>query len=77
MSAGLERVFSGAKHTIASERISLGTEMVEISECIKSWVRIRPGRRHAVLSGVFRNSRDVNEAIEILRQVVAAEVDDD
>jgi hypothetical protein len=36
MSAGLERVFSSGKYTIAPERIRLGAKMVEIIECLKS-----------------------------------------
>jgi hypothetical protein len=36
MLAGLERVFSGGKHTIAPERIHLGATMVEMIECLKS-----------------------------------------
>ena len=66
MSAEPERVFSGTKHTIAPERIRLGPEMVEVSECIKSWVRIPPGKERAVLSGIFRNALQVEEAAAIL-----------
>ena len=32
-----ERVFSGAKHTIADQRASLKSETVELLECLKSW----------------------------------------
>ena len=66
MSAEPERVFSGTKHTIAPERIRLGAEMVEITECLKSWVRIPPGKERAVLSGIFRNATQVEEAAAIL-----------
>jgi hypothetical protein len=67
MSAGPERVFSGAKYTISLERISLGAEMVEISECLKSWVKIREGRRQGVLAGVFRHNREIEQLVEILK----------
>jgi hypothetical protein len=40
--------------------------MVEITECIKSWVRIPPGKERAVLSGIFRNALQVEEAAAIL-----------
>lgn len=66
MSAEPERVFSGTKHTIAPERVRLGPEMVEITECVKSWVRIPPGKERAVLSGIFRNALQVEEAAAVL-----------
>ena len=68
MSAGPERVFSGTRHTIAPERIRLGARMVEMTECIKSWMHVRPGRACAVLPGVFRTSQDVDETIEMLQE---------
>jgi hAT family C-terminal dimerisation region len=68
MSAGPERVFSGSKHTIAPERIRLGATMVERTECLKSWISITPGRQQAPLSGVFVNSRFVDEAINLLQK---------
>jgi hypothetical protein len=66
MSAGPERVFSGAKHTIAPERICLGAGMVEMTECLKSWIQISEGRQQAPLSGVFRENQALIEAIECL-----------
>jgi hypothetical protein len=66
MSVEPEQVFSGTKHTIAPERIRRGAEMVEITECLKSWVRISPGKEGAVLSGIFRNATQVEEAAAIL-----------
>jgi hypothetical protein len=42
-----ERVFSGAKHTLAPERIRLGAEMLGMTECLKSWVSMAPGRQRA------------------------------
>jgi hypothetical protein len=69
MSAGPERVFSGGKHTIAPERIRLGTTMVEMAECLKSWIGITPGRQQAPLSGVFADSRFVEEAIDLLQEI--------
>jgi hypothetical protein len=71
MSAGPERVFSGGKHTIASERIRLGAIMVEMAECLKSWISITPGRQQAPLSGVFRNNGFVDEAIKLLEENLA------
>jgi hypothetical protein len=68
MSAGLERVFSGAKHTIGVERISLGARMLEMAELLKSWVRITPGKTHAPLSGVFVNKHSLNEAIRVMEE---------
>jgi hypothetical protein len=48
-SAGPERVFFGAKHTLAPERIrfKLGAEMTECLKSRLSWVRIIPGRQRA------------------------------
>ena len=54
MSAGPERVFSGAKHTIAPERIRLESKMVEMTECLKSWVATSSRRQQVPLGGVFR-----------------------
>lgn len=68
MSAGPERVFSGTRHTIAPERVRLGAKMVEMTECVKSWVHIRPGRARAVLSGVFRNSQHADDALGVLQE---------
>jgi hypothetical protein len=70
MSAGPERVFSSAKHTIAPERVRLGAAVVEMTECLKSWVRISPGRQQAPLSGVFRDSRSLAEAAEYLQKAL-------
>ena len=36
MSAGLERVFSGIKHTIALKRVRLEAKILEIVELLKS-----------------------------------------
>ena len=68
MSAGPERVFSGAKHTLATGRIRLGAEMLEMTECLKSWVSIAPGRRRAPLSGVFANHQFLDEAVKVLEE---------
>jgi hAT family protein len=73
MSAGPERVFSGARHTIAPERIRLGAGMVEMTECLKSWIRISEGRQQAPLSGVFRENQALIEAIKCL-EAASAEV---
>jgi hypothetical protein len=68
MSAGPERVFSGAKHTIAPERIRLGAKMLEMVESLKSWVRITKTTGRAPLSGVFTNSRFMDEALKVLEE---------
>ena len=68
MLAGLERVFSGAKHTIALERVRLGVKMLEMAELLKSWVRISKTTGRAPLSGVFTNSRFINEALKVLEE---------
>jgi hAT family C-terminal dimerisation region len=69
MSAGPERVFSGAKHMISPERTRLqGAKVVEMTECLKSWVSITPGKQQAPLSGVFADNQFVNEAIQILEK---------
>jgi hypothetical protein len=73
MSAGPERVFSGARHTISLERMALGAKMVEISECLKSWVKIREGREQAVLAGVFRHNREIEHLTKILKEAVGYE----
>lgn len=41
MSAEAERVFSGARRTITWDRASLGASTVEMTECLKSWIRSR------------------------------------
>lgn len=66
-------MFSGSKHTIAPERIRLGATMIEMTECLKSWVRITPGRQQAPLSGVFRGSRFIDEAVEYLEMTLGTE----
>ena len=66
MSAGPERVFSGAKHTIAPERVRLGAKMLEMTESLKSWVRITKTTGRAPLSGIFMNSHFMNEALKVL-----------
>jgi len=67
MSTGPARVFSGSKDTLGIERISLGAKMLEMTESLKSWVCITPGRQHAPLSGVFVQSRFIEEVIEVLQ----------
>jgi thymidine phosphorylase len=66
MSAGPERVFSGAKHTIAPERVRIGAKMLEMAESLKSWVHISKTTGRAPLSGVFANSRFMDEALKVL-----------
>ena len=39
MSAEPKRVFSGARRTVSWERMKLGSESIEKTECLKSWIR--------------------------------------
>lgn len=64
MSAGPERVFSGARRTVSWERVQLGASMVEMTECIKSWTRIPPGRQQSLLAGAFRACQAVDSGEE-------------
>jgi len=57
MSAEAERVFSGARRTISWDRAQLGGDMVQMTECLKSW--IRSGLSH----GTFRTA-NVEEAAQ-------------
>ena len=66
MSAGPERVFSGAKYIIGIERILLRAKMLEMAELLKSWVLIIAGRKHAPLRSVFANRYLLNKAIKVL-----------
>ncbi len=68
MLAGPERVFSGAKHTIAPERVRLGVKILEIAELLKSWVHISKITGRAPLSGVFMNSGFIDEALKVLEE---------
>ena len=47
--------------------------MVEISECLKSWVKIREGREQAVLAEVFRHNREIEHLTKILKEAVGYE----
>jgi hypothetical protein len=76
ISAGPERVFSGTKHTIAPERIYLGAGIVEMTECLKSWIRILEGRQQAPLSGVFQDNQALIEAIKCLEAASAEAVEE-
>jgi hypothetical protein len=76
MSAGLERVFSGARHTIAPKRIRLGAGIVEITEYLKSWIQISEGRQQAPLSGAFQENQALTEAIKCLEAVSAEAVEE-
>jgi len=57
MSAKSERVFSGARQTISWQRSRLGAEVVEQTECLKSWIR------QVVKAGSFIT---INVAAEVL-----------
>ena len=67
MSAGPEQVFSGGKDTIAPERIRLRATIVEMAECLKSWIDITPGRQQA---GVILRIVDLwEEANDLLQEI--------
>jgi hypothetical protein len=42
--------------------------MVEICECIKSWISIPKGKNRPLLTGVFRNAEDIDSAVGILQE---------
>ena len=66
MSANPERVFLGVKYTITPERVRLGAKILEMAELLKSWVRITKAIGRVPLSGVFANSRFMDEALKVL-----------
>ena len=68
----MSAMFSGAKKTITPERNKLGGTMLEITECIKSWVKSVAGRTYSVLYGVFKNSQQVEEAARLLEDTEAS-----
>jgi hypothetical protein len=76
MLVGPERVFSGTKHTIAPKRTCLEAGIVEIIECLKSWIRTSKGRQQAPLSGVFQDNQALIEAIKYLETALAEAVEE-
>jgi hypothetical protein len=42
--------------------------MVEMTECLKSWVATSSRRQQAPLGGVFRNNHFIDEAIEHMQK---------
>ena len=71
MSAGPERIFSSTKHTIDIERVSLSARMIEMTESLKSWIHVPQGRTSAVLAGVFRKRKVIDDAIAIVEEQVS------
>jgi hAT family C-terminal dimerisation region len=70
MSAGPEQVFSGGKDTIAPERIRLRATMVEMAECLKSWIDITPGRQQAGVIQLRLRIVDLwEEANDLLQEI--------
>lgn len=41
MSAEPERIFSGARRTVTWTRFSLGSATIQLTECLKSWIRAK------------------------------------
>jgi hypothetical protein len=76
MSTEPERVFSGARRTISWDRTRLGSQMVEYSECLKSWVSVPMGKRRPLLAGVFRSAEEVDKACGIPAAVDTAELEE-
>jgi hypothetical protein len=62
MSAEAERVFSGARRTISWDRAQLGGHMVQMTECLKSWIR------SSLSHGTFRTAIEVEEAAQVARK---------
>ena len=42
------------------DRTRLGSQMVEYSECLKSWISIPSGKDRPLLAGVFRSAEEVD-----------------
>jgi hypothetical protein len=63
-------MFSSTKHIIAPERVRLGVAVIEMTECLKSWVRITPRRYQTPLRGVFRDSRLLAKAAKYLQKAL-------
>ena len=64
ISAELERMFSGTKHTISDQRNSLKSETIELLKCLKSWFRLSVFTEedlHAIMSNLTED-----KAIEAL-----------
>ena len=61
-------MFLGVKHTIVLERVRLKAKILEIVELLKSWVCILKIIGRAPLSGVFINSRFIDEALKVLKK---------
>jgi hypothetical protein len=61
MSAEAERVFSGARRTISWDRAQLGGHMVQMTECLKSWLR------SGLSQGSFRTAAEVEETAQAVR----------
>lgn len=63
MSAEPERVFSGARRTISWQRARLGATMVEMTECLKSWIR------GGITDGEFTTEEELDEAVKFLEEL--------
>ena len=64
MSSESERVFSGAKHTINDEKISLKSDSIEILKCCKAWFKAEIFTEKAINVVMIENFEN-EEAIEI------------
>ena len=68
MSAGLERIFLSIKYIIGIKTVLLLARMIKITELLKSWIYTPQGRTSAVLAGVFRKRKVINNAIAIVEE---------
>jgi hAT family C-terminal dimerisation region len=62
MSAEPERVFSGARRTISWDRMRLGSKVIEQTECLKSFTRIRVKRDKAYIEECRALTASINDA---------------
>jgi hypothetical protein len=62
MSAEPERVFSGARRTISWDRMRLGSKVIEQTECLKSFTRIRVKRDNNYIEECRALTASINDA---------------
>jgi len=55
----------------------MSAKMVEVCECIKSWISIPKGKSRPLLAGVFRRAEDIDAAVRILQEDIREDIDMD
>ena len=70
MSTESERVFSGARRTIFWDKTRLGSNVVEYSECLKSWVSVLKGKRRPLLAAVFGRLKRLTRHVEFRQLLI-------